>query len=82
MILSVAKKIKSLGIDPKYLVDKAEEAYKKYGEELKEEVSEKGKEIAKETQNKIKEEVSKSLTDYFSDMVNSVKTFFKGIFSR
>lgn len=82
MILSVAKKIKSLGIDPKYLVDKAEEAYKKYGEELKEEVSEKGKEIAKETQNKIKEEVSKSLTDYFSDMVNNVKTFFKGIFSR
>ena len=82
MILSVAKKIKSLGIDPKNLVDKAEEAYEKYGEELKEEVSEKGKEIAKETQNKIKEEVSKSLTDYFSDMVNSVKTFFKGIFSR
>lgn len=82
MILSVTKKIKSLGIDPQILVDKAEETYEKYGNELKEAASEKGKEIIKETQNKIKEEVTKSLTDYFSDMMKSVTSFFKGIFGR
>ena len=82
MILKIVSQIKKLGIAPEYIIEQAEEIYEKYGEDLKENVSEKGKEIAKETQNKIKEEVSKSLTDYFSDMVNSVKTFFKGIFSR
>ena len=82
LILSVIEKIKSLGIDPEYLVKQAENIYEKYSEELKEDVSEKGKEIMEETQNKIKEEVNKSLTDYFSDMVKSVKTFFKGLFSK
>ena len=82
LILSAASKINNLGIDPQFLLDKVEEAYDKYAGELKEEASAKGKEIIKDTQNKIKEEVNKSLTNYFSDMVKSVKTFFKGIFSR
>lgn len=82
MILSVVSKIKKLGIKPEYIREQAEKIYEKYGEELKNDVSEKGKQIAKETQNKIKEEVNKSLTDYFSDMVSNVTLFFKGIFSR
>lgn len=82
MILSVISKIKKLGIAPEYIIEQAEEIYEKYGEELKEDISESGKEIAEETQNKIKEEMSRSLTDYFSDMVSSVKSFFKGIFSK
>ena len=82
LILSVVSKIKKLGIKPEYVIEQAEEIYEKYGEELKNEVSEKGKEIAEETQNKIKEEVNKSLTDYFSDMVKNVKSFFIGIFNK
>lgn len=82
MILSVISKIKNLGIEPEYVINQAEEIYEKYGEELKNDVSEKGKEIAEEVQNKIKEEVNKSLTDYFSDMVSNVKSFFAGIFSK
>ena len=82
MILSVVSKIKKLGIKPEYIVEQAEEIYEKYGEDLKNEISEKGKEIAEETQNKIKEEVNRSLTDYFSDMVSNVKSFFAGIFSK
>ena len=80
MILSVIAKIKKLGIKPEFVVEQADKIYEKYGEEIKNEVSEKGKEMVKETQNKIKEEVSRSLTDYFSDMVSNVKSFFKGIF--
>lgn len=82
MILSVIKKIKKLGISPEYIMDQATEIYEKYGEELKQEISESSKDIVEETQNKIKEEIDKSLTDYFSDMVNNVKSFFKGIFSK
>ncbi len=82
MILSVVSKIKKLGIAPEYIIEQAEKIYEKYGEDLKEEISENGKKITEETQNKIKEEVNKSLTDYFSDMVSSVKSFFKGIFSK
>ena len=82
MILSVIAKIKKLGIKPEFVVEQADKIYEKYGEEIKNEVSEKGKEMVKETQNKIKEEVSRSLTDYFSDMVSNVKSFFKGIFSK
>lgn len=82
MILSVIAKIKKLGIKPEFVVEQADKIYEKYGEEIKNEVSEKGKEMVKETQNKIKEEVSRSLADYFSDMVSNVKSFFKGIFSK
>ena len=82
MILSVVSKIKKLGIKPEYVIEQAEEIYEKYGEDLKNDVSEKGKEIVEKTQNKIKEEVNKSLTDYFSDMVSNVKSFFIGIFNR
>lgn len=82
MILSVVAKIKKLGIAPEYIMKQAAEIYEKYGKELKEEISESSQEIMEETQNKIKEEIDKSLSDYFSDMVNSVKSFFKGIFSK
>ena len=82
MILSAISKIKKLGIAPEYIMEQAEKIYEKYGEELKENISESSKEIVEETQNKIKEEVNRSLTDYFSDMVSSVKIFFKGIFSK
>lgn len=82
LILSVVSKIKSLGIKPEYLIEQAEKIYEKYGEELKNDFSAKGKEIVEETQNKIKDEVNKSLTDYFSDMVSNVKSFFKGIFNK
>ena len=82
MILSVISKIKKWGIKPEYVVEQAEDIYEKYGEELKNDVSEKGKEIVKEAQEKIKEEVNKSLTDYFSDMVSNVKSFFAGIFNK
>lgn len=85
-ILSVVSKIKELGIEPEYLLEKSEEIYEKYGKELKDEtvdlMTETGKEILKETKDKIKEEVSKSFTDYFSNMVQSVKSFFKGIFNK
>ena len=82
MILSVVSQIKKLGIAPEYILEQVEIIYEKYGEELKNDVSEKGKEIAEEAQNKIKEEVNKSLTDYFSDMVSSVRSFFRGIFNK
>jgi len=82
MILSVIAKIKKLGIAPEYIMEQAAEIYEKYGEELKEDISESSQKIVEETQNKIKEEINKSITDYFSDMVNSVKSFFKGIFSK
>lgn len=86
MILSAVSKIKELGIAPEYVLEQAEKIYKKYGKELAEEsvnaVKESGKQALKETQNKVKEEVTKSFTEYFSGMVQSVKSFFKGIFSR
>lgn len=82
LILSVIAKIKGSGISPEYIIEQAEEIYEKYGEELKKEISENGKEIMEKTQSKIKEEVNRSLTDYFSDMVSSVKSFFRGIFSK
>lgn len=82
LITSVVIKIKKLKIDPTYLIKQIEGIYEKYSEDIKEDVSEKGKELIEETQNKIKEEVNKSLTDYFSNMIKSVKTFFRGIFSR
>ena len=82
LVLSVISKIKSLGIKPEYIIEQAQKIYEKYGEELKDDFSEKGKQIAEETQNKIIEEVNKSLTDYFSDMVSTVKSFFKGIFKK
>ena len=82
MILSVVAKIKKLGIAPEYIMEQAAEIYEKYGEELKEDISKSSQQIVEETQNKIKEEIDKSITDYFSDMVSSVKSFFKGIFSR
>lgn len=81
-ILSLVAKIKELGIEPEYILKQAEKIYEKYGAELKEDAANAGKEILKETKSKIKEEVSKSLTEYLSDMVQSVKTFFKGIFNR
>ena len=71
-----------MGIKPEYIIEQAQKIYEKYGEELKDDFSEKGKQIAEETQNKIIEEVNKSLTDYFSDMVSNVKSFFKGIFKK
>lgn len=83
-ILSIVSKIKELGISPEYVLAQAEKIYEKYGKELKEEaenaVTEAGKEVLEETRDKIKEEVNKSFTDYISDMVESVKSFFKGIF--
>ena len=82
LIISVITKIKNLKIDPKYIVNQVENIYEKYSEEIKEDVSEKGKELMEETRNKIKEEVNKSLTDYFSNMFQSVKTFIRGIFRR
>lgn len=86
MVLSVVSKIKELGIAPEFVLEQAEKLYKKYGKQLAEEstnaVKEKGKDIIEDTQSKIKEEVSKSIADYFSDMIENVKTFFKGIFSR
>lgn len=82
MILSVVANIKKLGIAPEYIVERATKIYEKYGSDLKQEISESSQEILEETQNKIKEEIDKSITDYFSDMVNNVKSFFRGIFSK
>lgn len=81
-IISVIKKIKKLGISPESLLEQIEELYEKYGGELKEEIREEKDKIIEETQNKIKEEVNKSVSNYFSDMVNNVKSFFKGIFRK
>jgi len=81
-ILSVVAKIKKLGIAPEYIMEQAEEIYEKYGEELKEGIEKEKEKVIEETQKKIKEEVNKSISDYFSDMVNSVKSFFKGIFRK
>lgn len=82
LVFSVAQKVKNLGIDPQFLVDQAEEIYKKYSTEIKDEVSKKGQKIAEEVQEKVKEEISRSLTDYVSDMVKNVKSFFRGIFKK
>lgn len=82
LIFSVAEKVKKLGIDPQYLVDQAEEIYKKYSKELKDDVTQKKQKIVEEVQEKIKEEISRSLSDYVSDMVKNVKSFFRGIFKK
>lgn len=82
MILSVAAGIKKLGISPDYVMDQATEIYEKYSEELQQEISQNSQEIIEETQDKIKEEIDKSVKDYFSDMVSSVKSFFKDILSK
>lgn len=81
-ILSVVAKIKKLGVAPEYIMEQAEEIYEKYGEELKEGIEKEKDKVIKETQNKIKEEVNKSVSNYFSDMVSNVKSFFKGIFRK
>ena len=82
MILSVVEKIKKPGIAPEYIMEQATKIYEKYGADLKEEISESSQEMVEETQNRLKEEIDKSITDYFSDMVNNVKLFFKGIFKK
>lgn len=81
-IISAAEKIKKLGIDPEYLVEQAEKIFEKYKNGLQSEIDKTGQKIVEETQTKIKEEISNSLADYFSDMVNNVKSFFKGIFKK
>ena len=81
-IISVINKIKKLGISPEYLLEQIEELYEKYGEKLTEEIEQEKDKIIEETQSKIKEEVNKSVSNYFSDMVNNVKSFFKGIFNK
>lgn len=78
-IISVINKVKKLGISPEYLLEQVEELYEKYGEKLTEEIEQEKDKIVEETQSKIKEEVNKSVSNYFSDMVNNVKSFFKGI---
>lgn len=82
LILSAVEKVKALGIDPEFLVNQAEKIYEKYSQDIQEDITESSQKIAQEAQNKIKEEIDKSLTDYFSDMVNSVKAFFQGIFKK
>ena len=82
LVFSIVEKVKKLGIDPQFLVDQAEEIYKKYSDEIKNEVNQKKQEIVEEVQEKVKEEISRSLTDYVSDMVKNVTSFFKGIFKR
>ena len=82
LVFSVAEKVKKLGIDPQFLVDQAEDIYKKYSKEIKDEVNQKTEEIVEEVQKKVKEEITRSLTDYVSDMVANIKSFIKGIFTR
>ena len=82
MIHSLVKRIKSVEISPQYLLEQVEDIYEKYGEELKLDFENGKEKIVKETKNKIKEEISKSAANYFSDMVNNVKLFFKGIFRK
>ena len=82
LIFSVVEKVKKLGIDPQLLVDQAEEIYKKYSKEIKDDVNQKKQEIINEVQEKVKEEITRSLTDYVSDMVKNVRSFIKGIFKR
>lgn len=81
-IISVINKVKKLGISPEYLLEQVEELYEKYGEKLTEEIEQEKDKIVEETQSKIKEEVNKSVSNYFSDMVNNVKSFFKGILKK
>ena len=82
LIFSVIEKVKKLGIDPQFIVDQAEEIYKKYSKEIKDEVNQKKQELVEEVQEKVKEEITRSLTDYVSDMVKNVKSFIKGIFKK
>ena len=81
-ILNIIAKVKQLGISPDFLLDQAKKIYEKYGKEIKEESANAGKDILKDAKDKVQEEVKKSIADYFSDMVQSVKSFFKGIFNR
>lgn len=82
MVLSAISKIKKLGIKPEYLVEQIEKIYEKYGEDLEEGIKKEKDKIVEETQNKIKEEINKSVSNYFTDMVSNVKSFFKGIFKK
>lgn len=81
-VLSVISNMKKLGISPEYFVEQMEGIYQKYSDELKKSVESKKDKVIKEAQNKIKEEVNKTVTNYFSDMMNNVKSFVKGIFKR
>ena len=82
LIFTIIEKVKKLGIDPQFIVDQAEEIYKKYSKEIKDEVNQKKQELVEEVQEKVKEEITRSLTDYVSDMVNNVKSFIKGMFKK
>ena len=82
LILTLIKKIKKLEISPEYFLQQLEEIYNKYGEDLKNSIEKEKKEVIEKAQNTIKTEVNKSITNYFSDMVTNVKSFFKGIFRK
>lgn len=70
-IVEVMHKIKDLGLDPQKLLDQAQDLYKKFGNEL-----------LQNTEDVVKKEVSNSFKNFFTDMSDRVKSFFKGMLSK
>lgn len=68
-ILKLMEKINDLGLSPEKLLEQAEDFYKKYGSEF-----------VNHAQNAVKEGVTNSISDYFSDMIERIKSLFESFF--
>jgi len=68
-IVDLMKKIDQLGIDPALLLDQAQDIYKKYGEEL-----------LNNTDKAVDEIIKDTVSDFFTNIGNSIVGFFKNLF--
>lgn len=70
-LINLMEKIDNLGLSPEQLLEQAKDFYKKYGPEL-----------FNDAQEKVKETVSNSILDYFSDMLERIKSLFYSFFTK
>lgn len=70
-LIKLMEKIDNLGLSPEKLLEQAKDFYKKYGSEL-----------FNDAQEKVKETVSNSILDYFSDMLERIKSLFHNFFMK
>ena len=70
-LIKLMEKIDNLGLSPEQLLEQAKDFYKKYGSEL-----------LSNAQETVKESVSKSISDYFSDMLERIKSLFHNFFMK
>ena len=68
-IITVMNKIKELGLDPQKLLDQAADLYEKFGDDFLDHTGE-----------LVKDNVDQSVTDYFIQMGERVKSFFVNLF--